>query len=151
MAAIQIRPDRSWSATDKKRPRIDLIFELNFPSEQIYSFKQLLIPTWSYIPLSMSENLLSRFSRGTLTLSKDKRALSTPLSPIRCPMSLTVQPGIIGPATPSRILTRIAWTPCHSSSTFNWANTTQCCACSAPFVIQYLWASSLSESIFNLF
>ena len=34
MAAMQIRPDSNWSATDKNRPRIDLISEENFPSEK---------------------------------------------------------------------------------------------------------------------
>ena len=137
----------------------------------------------------MSEYLFKRLVRGTFTLSKDKRALSTPLRPIRWPISLIVtpksqiftmvfcsmkiygiflgrdsfdlkknaakddltcdslKPGRVGPATPSRTWQRMAWTPCHSSPTFNWAKTTQCWAWSAPFVIQYLWLNSVGELI----
>ena len=93
----------------------------------------------------MSEYLLSKFWRGTLTLLNEMSALSTPFRPIRWPMSFTVHPGRHLPATPSRIGTKIAWTPSFTPPTISCAKTTQCWAWSAPFVIQYLCESSLSK------
>ena len=57
MLAIQILPDRSWSATVRNLARPDPILETNFPSGVT------------------SEYLFSRFSLGTLTLSKLRRKL----------------------------------------------------------------------------
>ena len=63
--AIQILPDKSWSAIAKNLALPPCwIFVTNLPSGVI------------------SENLLSRFSRGTRTWSKESLALSTPFMPI---------------------------------------------------------------------
>ena len=178
--AIQMRPERSWSATERKRPRMDLIAELLFCYNQVAThigtifkdpLKTIFVAYMWAIHLrvtkptqiserfdncnnflnfpssEISEYLFKRFVLGTLTLSNERRALSTPLRPILWPISLMVTPGIVWPATPSRIWHKMACTPCHSPSTCNCAKTTQCWAWSAPFVIQYLCASSVGVLI----
>ena len=64
MLAMQILPDKSWSATVRNRARPLPILLTNSPSSVTSLY------------------LLSRFSRGTRTLSKLSFALSTPFRPI---------------------------------------------------------------------
>src|SRR6218665_1579146 len=76
MLAMHNRPDRSWSATVRNRARPLLIDDVNVPSS------------------ATSEYRFKKFSRGTLTMLKLRRALSTPLRLILYPISAIVTPGI---------------------------------------------------------
>ena len=91
--AMQILPERSWSAIAKNLARPPFLISVtNFPSSvmSLYLFKRLV--------------------RGTLTLSKVNLALSTPFKPILKPMSSTVTPGIGSRFLP-RQLTKTPWIP----------------------------------------
>mmetsp|Transcript_6431 Transcript_6431/g.18231 ORF Transcript_6431/g.18231 Transcript_6431/m.18231 type:complete len:248 (+) Transcript_6431:1085-1828(+) len=122
MAAMQMRPESSWSATLRKRLR------------------GLEMPDRKTPPFSSWEKASRSAPRGTRTWSNHSLPLSTPLHPILCPMSSTLTPSQTLRSS-FRILTMTPWIPWSFPATSSLAKTTAQCACTAPLVIQYFWAS----------
>mmetsp|Transcript_30596 Transcript_30596/g.65526 ORF Transcript_30596/g.65526 Transcript_30596/m.65526 type:complete len:256 (-) Transcript_30596:261-1028(-) len=126
MLAMQTRPERSWSATFRKRSLGFLIVERTVP----------LASTWV--------KASRRAVRGTRRRWKERMPLSTPLQPILWPMSSmpTSGSGWPGwPTAPSRMRQRKAWTPWSWPRTSMRAKMTAHCEWQAPFVIQYFFAT----------
>mmetsp|Transcript_20821 Transcript_20821/g.62237 ORF Transcript_20821/g.62237 Transcript_20821/m.62237 type:complete len:247 (+) Transcript_20821:1132-1872(+) len=124
MLAMHSRPDKSWSATLRKRSRGFAMLLLKLPAA------------------STLEKALSSAPRGTRTLSNHSLPLSTPLQPILWPMSSMRTPRHTDMSS-LRMRTSSAWMPRFSPPTMSCANTAHQCACTAPLVIQYFCASGV--------